>query len=290
MELDEFRTWLRRRGRSITTIDCYCRNLERLLEESDPVEPILDRGYSPFYRRSLLTALRQWALFTEDDALLLQLSPGKIKLPHPQRKTPRLPLDEDEWHELLKHIDSEASTYLVPGIWAVCGIICTRGIRCGDVLRLQHNEIRRALKSGILSFVAKGERRLEFRAQPLRPYLKVLLGEKWKRKGGHVYNVIAPISGKNAPQTAGRKIRRAFDRIAKNFGCDTDEIYPHRLRHSYVNRFLEQVEGDPRAIYLLQDQMGWASANTAASYVKRASRKELDSIEDRMFEKREKIG
>lgn len=234
--------------------------------------------YSPNYRRHLVACVRVWAQFTGDGDLLLRL--GDIKRPPAVPKDVREPFEFEEWEEIRETIND--AEWLSQPKKMVCGLIAIRGIRCGDVLRFTKRDIKRAVDTGVLAFESKAERWQHFNAKPLLPYLKGLLACKWT--GKRVCDLICPYSKEeNAPATAGRKIRNVFDQIADELGMEREDLYAHRFRHTYATYFLQEMEGDPEALFKLQQQMGWARLDTASNYLRRSRRKELDDIESRLL-------
>jgi integrase len=145
--------------------------------------------------------------------------------------------------------------------------------------------VTQALDSGVLSFVAKGERRLQFSAAPIAEYLERIAALPWGRHR-RVRNLICPATDDDiAESSAGRTIRRDFDRVAVALEMDPAELYAHRFRHTYATLYLQQMAGDPEAVFKLQQQMGWARLDTAANYLRRSRRAELDEVEQNMFSK-----
>jgi integrase len=180
----------------------------------------------------------------------------------------------------------DEAPYLNPPRKNVCAIIALRGIRCGDVLRLRRLDISGALDTGTLAYEAKGERWQRYSAAPLRPYLQGLLDCKWP-PGGRVRSLVCPRSRADRCQdTAGREIRRAFDRVAADLELPAEDLYAHRFRHTYSTHFLRQMKGDPEAIFKLQQQMGWARLDTAANYLRGSRREELDAVEEQLLMRR----
>jgi len=283
-DLDGFDDWLRRRGRAASTCRQYRRVVERLLAEEDASEVLLDRSKSPMYRHSLQAALRAWAVYCGDGELVRTLE--EIRLPARIPKSPREPLAQDDWFAVVDAIEQNES--VTGAMRAVLCLIAVRGIRCGDVLRLTRREIKSALKTGTLAFEAKGERRVEYSAEPLRPYLEALLDESWSGRK-RVRELIAPSAADETQQeSAARAVRRAFGQVADDLGLEPGTLYAHRFRHTYVHHFLSELRGDPEALVKLQDQMGWARLETAGSYLRRARRKELDAVESKLLSGRKR--
>jgi integrase len=282
-KLQAFRAWLHKRGRD-RSADQYSKIVRRWIEDPAKVEAAMLSGdYSPNYRRHLIACVRIYARFTGDGDLLLRL--GDIRRPAPVPVEVREPLETDDWFNIRKSID-EASFLSNPTRF-VCSLIALRGIRCGDVLRLTKHEIEQGLKTGILAYEGKGERRQQYNAEPLRLYLEGLLACRWPAKGKRVRNLVCPHSSEdNAQETAGREIRKAFDRIADESEMERGDLYAHRFRHTYATLFLQQMTGDPEAIFKLQQQMGWARLDTASNYLRRSRRTELDAIESALLSRK----
>ena len=277
MDLDGFVAWLRRRNRT-RSIPQYSRVVRRYLDDPDELEAMMaNQEYSPNYRRHLVACVRAWARFTSDGDLLVRLD--EIRLPAAIPVTPREPFEWDTWWDIQ---DTIADSELDEGLRYVCSMIALRGIRCGDALRLRSRELSVALDTGVLAFEGKGERRIEYSAEPLREFLQGLVDLPWG-KNRRVYQLISPTH-----DTAARAVRRAFDVIADELGMDPVDLHAHRFRHTYAHFFLQQMEGDPEAVFKLQEQMGWAKLETAASYMRRSRRKELNEIESKMLSDRKR--
>jgi integrase len=279
-DLADYRDWLLRRGRG-RSVDAYSRAVSRYLSDPDDFEAQLTSGrYSPNYRRFLAASVKSWARFSRDEDLIERL--GDIRLPAPVAKEHREPFDMETWIEIRQEI-AEAP-YLQPGVRAVCSIVAVRGIRCGDILRVTRAEVVKALKTGILAYEGKGERRQKYSAAPMKPYLEDLEelfeGYEWRGKDLLVRHLVCK-SG--AQDTAGKAVRRGFDRVADHLEVDRAEIHAHKFRHTYATHFLQAMEGDPEAIFKLQTQMGWARLETAGNYLRRSRRDELDDIESRLL-------
>lgn len=281
MDLDGFHAWLCKRGRG-RSANQYRKVVKRWLDDPDEIEAaMVSTDYAPNYRRHLVACVRVWAKYTGDGELLLRLE--DIKRPAAIPRDVREPFELEEWFEIREVIDGDQC--LSEPKRLVCGLIALRGIRCGDVLRLTKRDISRALDTNTLAFEAKGERWQNYNAEPLRPYLEGLFECRWS--GKRVRNLVCPRSSESSCQeSAGREIRKAFDMLAETLEMEPEDLYAHRFRHTYATHFLQQMQGDPEAIFKLQQQMGWARLDTAANYLRRSRRTELDEIEKRLLEKK----
>lgn len=277
--LQKFADWLARRGRSEGTQVQYVRLIRGLSRRKDPLRALTDKERSPAYRHTMATALRSWSKFVGDQELRTALD--EIRLPPLIRQSVRTPLPKEEWFEVIEKLRADES--MDPFLRAALEIIMIRGIRCSDCLRITKGGIRRALKTGRLKFVAKREKTTEFSAAVIREPLEVL-----SRMEGDDSTPLYTCLTQGKMTTAARRVRQELSDFARRQGYGKSEVFCHRFRHSYANAFLEEMKGDPRAVFLLQDQMDWSSPNTARSYVKHGERAELDAIEGKMFERRKK--
>jgi integrase len=265
--LGKFKAWLLERGRAEGTADAYITNLRSCAADAKGLTHRLVAGdLAPNTLRTNLAALRSWALFVEDPKLSKRL--GDIRLPPARRIHTKQPLAVDVLRQLIRHL----KTCKMPSeaMRQVLLIMAIRGFRSGDVLRLRRTEVTRALDTGKLVYEGKGRKRIEFSAGPFRPQLQTLAQIKgWDR----VRDLIAKSDN---PKVASVKVWRAARTAAKEVGIP--DMNPHRFRHTFATRYLEQLHGDPNAIIKLQKFMGWESMNTAARYVDAVSQDELDEI------------
>jgi integrase len=282
-ETDGFGDWLRRRGRERSATK-YCQIIRRWIENPVAFErKISASGHAPSYRRNLVAAVRAWAKYQEDHELASRFD--DVRLPPPVPQDQREPFLRDDWFTILDTIEG-----LDDPRRSVCALIALRGIRCGDVLRLERRDIARAIDSGTLSFESKGQRWQHFSATPLLASLRRLDEMEW-RGGRRVRNLVCPRSlDEDAQESAGRAIRRAFDGLADELGMKREDLYAHRFRHTYATLYLQEMQGDPEAVFKLQSQMGWARLETAASYLRRSRRDELDEVESKMLQGRNNDG
>jgi len=265
--LDEFRSWLLERGRSVDTASLYISNLRSCVADKNGLTHRLVAGkLAPNSLRTNLASLRAWALYSDDTKLAKRLS--DIRLPPARRVRIKLPLEVIEWKKVIKHIQTCKMTN--EAMRHVLLLMAIRGFRSGDILRMKRTEMEAALSSGKLIYEGKGRKQLEFSAAPIRPQLEALVEfEDWER-------VRDLISTSGNPKIASKKVWRAARRTAHKVGVF--KMNPHRYRHTFATNYLKELKGDPQAILKLQKYMGWESMNTAARYVDSVSQDELDVI------------
>lgn len=271
-DLQGFHSWLLRYGRSDGTADQYVAHVRRALELSDPLEKLVDRDLSANSLQTARAALKAYAAFCEDEELLKEIS--RVRLPPARRLHEEAALDKETWKELRAEIDG--AEYLSDPMRGELGMLATRGFRCGDVLRLRRDDVAQALKSGILSYEAKGRRRLEFSVtKSWRGYLEIFADfSGWD----HVWDLISP-EAKKPKLAAAKAVERALEKCAEEIGVDTEDIHPHLLRKTYATYYYELCQ-DP---VKLKDHMQWAKIETAMLYVQPFAHRELDAIAEKMF-------
>lgn len=272
-DLQPFRTWLLENGRSEGTARLYALNVASCLkDDAGKTARLISRKLAPKTRHANRAALLAYARFTEDAEFEKRLK--AVRLPPSDRTKVRPELDRAAWAALIDAI-AAAKRYSRPKK-AVLLIICMRGLRCSDVLRLRRPDVLHAIRSGTLIGETKGGKRIEWKAEAFRDQLEVLASyPDWDQ----VTDLVVPTSLQtdeykrrhNAVTVLGRVITR----IAKK--VEIDGVHPHRLRHTYATHFVDLFSGDPRAIVKLQKHMGWSNLATAAIYVDAVSHEELDT-------------
>jgi site-specific recombinase XerC len=281
-DLDGFRAHLTRRGEADATIVNY---ISQVRQPGGP-ERVRSRALAPKSRRVVLAAWRAYARFlarsddptTVKDGALLLADLADVKLPSAVRKTPQIPLPRPLYVALRAAIDTDPS--LTPAERAALGIIACRGLRSTDVRRIRRTEVAAALKGGILSFTAKGEKQIEFGVTPVyRGYLEILAEEFEGSGQKFVWELLAPTSA-----SAHKSLERLLKRVARtltleDYGVDLPAVRLHIMRRTYAVAFSEAVNGD---IVRLMKHMQWANIATAANYVDH-SRREDDAVAEEML-------
>lgn len=275
--LARFKTWIVGRGRSEDTYRIYASHLRQSAADPKGLTHRLVGRNAPKTKRTNLAALAAWAKFSKDDELRAELE--EIRLPPARRVSAKFPLSVGNWKKLITHLRTAKLPTRDFALRQVMGIIAIRGLRCSDALRIKKREISAALSSGKLAFEGKKGKRTEFAAAPMLVELTALseIPGQWE----YVRELVCPDSGAPARSAANRVWRRMKSE-AKKIGIDG--LYPHQLRRTYATHFLEQLQGDPRAIIKLQRHMDWESMATAASYADAVDAGELDQVGGKMLD------
>lgn len=275
-QLRAFRAWLENQGLASTTAEMYEHDARSAAEVGFVAR--LRAELAPKTLHRIRAAGRQWAKFRGNPELELALK--NFKLPAARRQTVKMPI---EHVQLLAIVDELAQAdYLAPAMLAVIGLMACRGFRVGDVLRMRRVELVAAFETGVLSFLAKGRRRLEFGLVPSwEQHARSLVGiDGWIR----VEDLISPkVAEKKRRKAAAKAVQRKLIQLAGR--CGIAKMYPHRLRRTYAVEYLRQHAGDPEALLKLTQHMQWADESTALQYVNHVRGRELDAAGERIFER-----
>lgn len=272
---DDFIEWMQFRGRSVDTAKLYALNVRMALGHPKGYRGrLMDKKLAPKTKRIVLASLRAYAMFKNDEQMTKVLR--DVKLPPAIRVEAKTPLTQEHWINLIREIHNAA--YLSVPMRAVLGMLVLRGFRVGDVCRLTRQEVLRAIDTGTLSFEAKGNRRLEYRAKPFMTYLRSLAQfERW----GRVYELLTT-SEERGQKQAVDNVEYTLKTVAARADLPPG-VHPHKLRRTYAVYFLQQMQGDPEGLLKLKAQMQWADLNTASQYVDHSRSTELAQIEDALF-------
>jgi integrase len=271
-ELARFHTWLLEDGRQEGTADLYVGNLRMCAADAGGLTARLTAGeLAPNTLRTNLAALRAWATWTDDGTLLVRLK--RIRLPAVRRVKVKVPFPIEEWKALVREIRADKRMHATER--AALEIVAVRGLRLVDAVKLERKALIEAQKTGRLSYEAKGRRRLQCDAGPIRGPIGDLLdcGRDWTRVED-LLTTRSKSKGFLRRRVATQRLYRALKRIARRIKIDG--AHPHRLRRTYATEYLLRMAGDPQALIKLQNHMGWANADTALEYVDAVRRDELD--------------
>jgi integrase len=278
-DIDGFGEWLLDHGLVPGTVKVYTGDVAIALSKGGLLARLRSDDLAPKTKRHILAAARHWCEYTGDVALTKALK--RLRLPPPRRKTAKVPLPRQSLFDLVDEI--YRADYLSRPMRGVLGMLATRGLRCGDVLRLRRDDLLRAKESGTLSYEAKGRKRIEYRLLKTWRKSLVLLADHpgdWEQ----VDELVAPrASPAGRRAAAARAVERTLVRVGVHVGVLN--LYPHRLRRTYAVEYLKALVGDPEALMKLTQHMGWASMATAMEYVDHARGVELDGAAERIFDR-----
>ena len=272
-QLQKFYRWLKERNRSDGTIRGYLSDVGRALSYPNLLQELYEDDLSPSTRQRKKAAIRAWARFRKDGELLELLS--DLRLPAPRRQRAATPLPKDTWKRLRTAIATDP--HLGDPERAILGMIAARGFRVGDVLRLRRLECVSGLQDGVLAFVAKGGRTLEYGVKPFEKELQLLVSGKIF---GRVVNLVVKgdFEEDQIYRSAETLLTRTLRAVADRADLDIDRLHLHRLRRTYAVYWLEAAKRRGKGLEDLKQHMGWANLATAERYVDHDRRKELEEI------------
>lgn len=274
--LSEFREYLADLGLASGSIEVYERDMRVALNDRGVLARLKESELAPKTLRHILTAGRHWADFTED--LKLSKALKRIRLPPARRKGIRVPLEKPDLLELLDEL--KRSSLRAP-VRAVIGLMAMRGLRIGDILRMEREQVHGALSSGQLVFQAKGRKFLSFKViSTFRQHLQQLAD--CKGTWGQVMDLVSPHAKRARLKAAKRAVERALKEIS--VACGIFGNHPHRLRRTYAVEYVRQLKGDPEALEKLRQHQQWSTIATALEYIDHARGEELDDPAQRIFE------
>lgn len=271
--LAKFTTWMLARGRLDDTARIYCSHLRGCAADPRGITHRLLGSLAPNTKRTNLAALAAWAKFSKDKELEEILD--AIRLPPARRVTAKHPIEVADWKKIIVHLRTSKMPTRDHALRHVMVIVAIRGLRCSDALRIRKKEILTAITTGTLSFEGKGRKRTEFSAAPFKNelvYLSKMDGD-WE----YLRDLVS-----SSPRGAANRMGRRMKAEAKKVGVAG--VYPHRFRRTYATNFLQQLQGDPRAILKLQRHMNWESLNTAAAYADFIDDGQLDQVGGKMVD------
>jgi len=118
-------------------------------------------------------------------------------------------------------------------------------LRAEEVLRLTRQAVTRALKTGELIFVGKGQREESVSAKKIRPLLDDLLSARrangYELGGRHAWAFAGEILSPRSYVTQYHLFHRMIRRVGHAAGIE--RLHPHLLRHAFTTRLVQKGAG-----------------------------------------------
>jgi integrase len=266
-ELQGFADWLRDRGRSERTAYLYSRFVAQSLDERRITARLVRTDLAPATRQVTRFALRAWAKYTEDGELARQLE--EIKVPKAEPVLEKVPLSADEWNRFDEQIEFVDD----PVVRAALQLMSWRGFRVGAIPQITRAQVSSALRTGLLTFRTKA-RILQYALEPIEDPIRAF--DEQPVQWDCVADLLSPLASDATRHAAAvRRLQKFVDLVGEWAGIERGTMHPHRLRRTYSENFYEAAGQD---LVRLRDHMGWADISTAARYVTRDRREELEQI------------
>jgi integrase len=280
--LDDFQSHLAE-TLSQSTARSYAAVLERALRdhEGDLVDLLRRQDISTSSRQAYKAALRHWAQWRNDDALLDRLDSPELRRELKTAVRDRHTRTEKRYHvePFSAHEEQEILAVLqswredseewperpLSWRWPAISMLFNLGLRAGaDLARLTRADVEAALEDGVeLTIATKGDKDRALPVVLVVDELKFLRGLKrgrWKV----LADLISPGKGADGTRAAYERMRRMVKILAIEAGLDPAKVHPHRFRHSAAHRLYE-VTGD---LLKVQRFLGHENIDTTMLYLK----------------------
>jgi integrase len=278
-DLQKFRAYLRKSvGEGSTTT--YTRVVELALTRfpDDPMKLMLQRHLSNATRHTYQAALRHWADFSGDKALGERLRSKELRrdlkdrrrAEHVERNRhivrPFSPDEERRIYTTLQRWREDADRPVWQ--WPAVSMMFMLGLRAGvDLAYLARKDVEAALRSGVeLIIVTKGSKERTVPAVLVLDELQTLLDveQHWEILADLIVSDRAPDSPRKVAN-AYEHLRLCVKKLAEEVGIPSNEMHPHRFRHSAANRLYEATKD----VKKVQEFLGHESLNTTLGYLKK---------------------
>jgi site-specific recombinase XerC len=281
--LDEFQAYLAE-TLSASTAMTYAAVIERALRDhpNDLVDLLRRSDISASTRQAYKAALRHWAQWRNDDALLARLDSPELRRELKTKVRERHTRSEVRYHVEPFSARDEAKILAVlqswredneewperplSWRWPAISMMFNLGLRAGaDLALLTRADVEAALEDGVeLTIATKGDKDRALPVVLVLDELKFLRGLKrgrWKV----LADLISP-GGKAVDKTraAYERLRRMVKILAIEAGLDPVKVHPHRFRHSAAHRLYEAT-GD---LLKVQRFLGHENIDTTMLYLK----------------------
>lgn len=256
------------------TIVLYLGCVDKALRCEDLRDPLFDEKLGKSRRETYQRALKHYAAFTDDEALLEELKawrPSRKERRAKRKKgTPRALGLDTEWVALRAAIDQLED----PILRGVLGLLATSGLRIAEVLALSGERLRTALRVGSARISSKGEvERYFIVTEGQRAYVRELADALEDDQ-----SVVERLYSKRRASYKGVEaaIKRELVRAGEAAGIDRpEELHPHMLRRTVGDAIYRATGGDLRAVQEALGHKDWKT--TVAHYQDHAHLEETTS-------------
>lgn len=279
INLDGFTQWMADEGLAETT------RAQRLVDARRIVAVCLAGDDPPVRLHFAAVTLSAWADEEGVDLSLLEpqishlTSPetkkAAVKLSRRRKSKPRS-FDPAAWKRLARAI-VQAETPEA----RVLEVVMVTGLRIGDVLRIEHKQVKRAVEEGVFEVVTKGGKVREIYVRGrLKTSFEKLLDTWSSTKGGssrpNVATWILPESRDPRPYFgAYQRVSRKLKNLAAKLGLD-GRIHLHRMRRTIAMQALSATKD----IGAVQQLLGHESIATTQRYLDEERPEDVAALHD----------
>lgn len=275
--LQGFRRYLEDGALSAKTVEQYLRVVGNALKThpKDLVAAATRPKLSPSTRQQYRAALKQWAEFMKDEALLEALDSRELRRTlrrmHKGQASDTMatqPFTDAEVDAILSVINRWERERLAGAahpawVWPGLRILIKLGLRAGvDLAGLERGAVGKALKDKVtLVLLTKGGKTRRVPAAPVLTELAILYRiPDWQT----LADLISP-SATNRMDAAYDVISTKLRLAAAKAGLDPREVHSHRFRHTAANRLYDATQD----IMMVKELLGHSSVTTTQKYLQR---------------------
>lgn len=277
---DNFADYLTELGLEQSTIVVYLNAVKKIMKaHSKAPWMVLDtRKLSKRTKVLYRSALKRWAEYTEDEALLETLESRKISklITIRGQKPPKrvLGLSTQEVDCFMAELSAyksaevgEEKQRVDTWIWPTLSLMVKLALRAQvDLTWISREAVEEALRNrSTLTLISKGGKERDVPCGHVLEELELLHRQKrWR----FIADLISP--GAAEPNAAAyEKIRRCMKRIARDAGLDAAAVHTHRFRHSAARWILQRAVADQHLdpIELVRQTLGHSSRRTTEIYL-----------------------
>lgn len=224
-----------------------------------------DNGYKPATINRKLQSLSIYFKEARKQNESVQDPTRGVKPVSVQKSAPK-GLSPEDTRKLCRHV------YVLRDKVAV-HLMLSAGLRASEAIKLKVSDITISERKGFVQIRnGKGNK---YRTVPLCNHLRNLLTEYMNQYKPTDQLLVSKRSREPITQDALRRILQKYTRLA-----GIEKVTPHRLRHTFGYRYLEENQGD---IVGLAQILGHSNINTTAIYTQHREEQLADRVEDMVF-------
>lgn len=274
MNLERFEAWLRDQGYQESTVRLSlteARQIERLYKSGD----VLRADLRWTGKRMIAAGVATGQMAAQITALAPRkeraLGGRKRKV---RRKADARSIDDAAWRSLFAIVRADPADEA-----RVIEVLMAHGKRVGDVLRVEREELRRALKTGVLTSTQKGGVAVVDRIDETwtRLWAQWQADEENKRAES-IAGWLCPTNPSALPGSgAYKRTHRKLKTLAKQAGIN-ERVFLHRLRRTVAVQALREEKD----IGVVQQLLGHASPHTTMHYIDEARPDDVEATRARV--------
>lgn len=229
---------------------------------------IIERNISNETKKKYLKCIRIFADFLVEEEIIEINTPRQITPPKAQTSLP-IPVEDDEIWDIFKAIEKRWSWFLRLRNSILIETFLYTGLRRNELLNLKRENI--------------SENKIFVKAGKWAKDRNIYIPDNFSKKLQEFLKITAWVSeflfySWRKPKMSETTIKRIFEEIKKISGLRN--IYPHRLRHTYASRMIEQWID----IAVVKEQMWHTNISTTNRYIAVRDSHRMQAIQKLKFE------